>query len=444
MSKQVNISGTALMVATVGILVGGGTALQLGSTSGSIATVWMFLQVFCTVFGTLTVGGLIADRRENKLLTAQQETHKKNLKRIARKYNEVTNMLESEFHTEKRSLGFFDKWGEERVRKHYEQLYLQNKRGFEQECRTLTTGSSTDSPTSRKYKRFWKTLIIAGVICQVIACGYTLGTASALEDIPQASVTRTNSTAETTEWNAENIPMYHLTDGSRYVSNPDQVVSANTERLLNQMLKKMDDSLQIESAMIIVNHVEGQDIFNFAQTIFDRYKVGKNDRGLVIVLAYQDHKVRTHTGRALEADLTDIECSRLQQTYAIPCMKAERPDSGMLYLTEAIYNTLKGKDLPMMESQRKEAEAEEASGVLGIYMLLFVFWALLIIYLYHRYNLSNGKNMLRTNPFVKAPVVVFGGGGFGGGGGGGFGGGGFSGGGFSGGSSGGGGATSSW
>jgi uncharacterized membrane protein YgcG len=204
----------------------------------------------------------------------------------------------------------------------------------------------------------------------------------------------------------------------------------------------MDDSLLIESAMIIVNHVENEDPFRMAQDIFDKYKVGKNDRGLVIVLAYQDHKVRTHTGRALEADLTDIECSRLQQTYAIPSMKAEQPDSGMLYLTEAIYNTLQKKELPRTYAQQLEDESDKLAAIVALYMLLFLGWALLILYLNHKYDGISGRNLLKPNPFAKAaaPVVIIGGGrshgGFGGGGG-------FSGG-FSGGSSGGGGATSSW
>jgi uncharacterized membrane protein YgcG len=246
-------------------------------------------------------------------------------------------------------------------------------------------------------------------------------------------------------WNAKNIPMPHLTDGSRYVSNPDHVVSDNTEALLNQWLRKMDDSLQIESAMIIVNHVEDRDIFRFAQDVFDIYHVGKDDRGLVVVLAYEDHLVRTHTGRSLEADLTDIECSRLQQEYLIPNVKAEQPDSGMLYLTEAIYNTLRHKELPVIYSLKDTGNdsLDTAAVFVMIYFFAFGVWGILILYLKNRYGELSAKSFFYPNPFERQPVVVVGGGGGGGHGGFGGGGGGFSGG-FSGGSSGGGGATSSW
>ena len=431
------------MVFTLGILIGGGTAIRLGSEYGTLISVWSFLQLYCAAFGTIAVSGIIVDKVKNRQLTSSRQKDKKMLRSIANKYNEVTSILESNYRAEKQNTSYFEKSKREQIRQKYEQQYFRNKNSFEREAKLFIGTHTGESPLSKKFKKFWTIVITAGILCNTAGCAYTLGMAGTLSQPHQQATVDTSQLGETTAWNAENVPMPHLTDGSRYVSNPDGIVSDHTETILNQLLKKMDDSLQIESAMIIVNTIEGQDIFRFSQDIFDRYGVGKNDRGLVIVLAYKDHKVRTHTGRSLEADLTDIECSRLQQDYAIPFMKAEQPDSGMLYLTEAIYNTLKGKDLPIADFQKKEAEIDEAFGVCAIYILLLGLWALLIAYIAYRYGKMSTSGLLRANPFAQAPVVIVSGGGFGGGGrSGGFGG--FSGGGFSGGSSGGGGATSSW
>jgi uncharacterized membrane protein YgcG len=148
----------------------------------------------------------------------------------------------------------------------------------------------------------------------------------------------------------------------------------------------------------------------------------------------------------LEADLTDAECGQLGRQYVVPSMKAEQPDSGMLYLAEAIYNTLQKKELPQMTSLSSPVESEEDTqfGILGLYFMLFGGWAILIGYLFNRYRGSNGSSLLSPNPFAKEPETVFViGGGGGGSGGRSFGGGGF-GGGYSGGSFGGGGATTRW
>ena len=444
MAKQKNnISATQLMIGSLAGIIGLGTAVSIGASTGTVESARLLLQLFCTTFVTLTVGGLVIDHQSDKQQKSLEKAKRDSLKKIANRYNAVTDLLESEYQREKSQLGLFGSRQKEALRQRYENKYMQNRRAFEQERKLFLEDFSTITPATEKRKRMWKWFIAIGLLTQLTACGYTIGVMPS--DTPATVAPAQTSATETPVWNAENIPMPHLTDGSRYVSNPDQVVSANTERLLNQWLKRMDDSLQIESAMIIVNHVENEDPFRFAQDIFDKYKVGKNDRGLVIVLAYQDHKVRTHTGRSLEADLTDIECSRLQQTYAIPSMKAEQPDSGMLYLTEAIYNTLKKKELPVTYAQQKENESDELAGFIAIYMLLFGGWLILIAYLHHRLNGISGKSLFHANPFAKAaPIIIVGGSGRNGGFGGGFGGGGFGGGGFSGGSSGGGGATSSW
>ena len=438
------VSGTAVMVTALGAIVGGGTAMRMGAAAGTLESVWSVMELFFAIFGSLTIGGLVTDLKGNKMLTDQRRKEKLALKKTAQRHNEVTSLLVSNYRAEKRLTSQFDKRGREQLRRQYERQYEQNKRDYERECRQLLEEGQKESARTKRFKLLWQMFITVGIITQMAACSYTVGTVNALTPSPQEPSTRP-AEGESTAWTAENIPMPHLTDGSRYVSNPDGVVTAETEQLLNRQLRRLDDSLQIESAMVIVNHVENEDVFRFAQDLFDRYKIGKDDRGLVVVLAYEDHKVRTHTGRALEGDLTDIECSRLQQQYAIPFMKSEQPDSGMIYLTEAIYNTLKGKELPLTYSQQKEQEADEAMGLVALYLFAFGGWLVLIVYLYSRYNGSKGSGLLKANPFEKAPPVVVSVGGFGGGrSGGGFGGGGFSGGGFSGGSSGGGGATSSW
>lgn len=429
------------MMGAVAAIVGGGMATSYGASNGTVASVEALFEWFCMLFIPLTTVGLIADRVKNKEQNRQLQLRKQSLYGIAKKYNAVVDMLEDSYREEKRLTG---RHGKEQLRRVYEEKYRQNAKAFHAERSHILSSQNEDTGKSRLFKKYWKTLITIGLVCQVAACSYTAGTITALEPESPEPAERLTQTQEAFQWNARNIPMPHLTDGTRYVSNPDGVVSAHTEKVLDQWLKRLDDSLQIESAMVIVRSVENGDPFRLAQDLFDRYQIGKNDRGLVVVLAYEDHRVRTHTGRSLEADLTDIECSRLQDTYAVPYMKAEQPDSGMLYLTEAIYNTLKKKELPVTPYQQTATDIETVEGYQTLYMLLFAAWAFLIIYLCYRYVGPTGSRLLKANPFVKAaPVVIVGGGG---GRSGGFrgGGGGFSGGGFSGGSSGGGGATSGW
>ena len=441
-----------MMVGALATIIGGGYALSLGA-SGSLETAEFLCGLLAFYMAGMLGGGLVIDRRDKELNKAIA-AHLAPKRKLVKKYNDVIDMLEASYLNEREWVINEKVYQKKELRKKFRHLYSENFFDYRNELEQLDRQPHEEAPRMHKYKTFWKIVFMVGIILNVGSCCYTAGVIGQQTDMPDTvtSSERSTETDEPIEWNADNVPMPHLTDGSRYVSNPDGVVTAHTEQLLNEWLRRFDDSLQIESAMVIVNHVENGDVFSVAQNLFDKYKIGKDDRGMVILLAYEDHQVRTHTGRALEANLTDVECSRLQQTYAVPFMKSDQPDSGMLYLTEAIYNTLKKKDLPLTWEQQNEDVADELAGLLMFFFMMFFVWIISGVYLYKRYHGPGFKNALKPNPFIDPTEMLIAAGSFGGShrsgggfGGGGFGGGGFGGGGgFSGGSSGGGGATSSW
>ena len=406
------------------------------------------IEIYFIVFGALVATGLWADLKNNGKQQTLTDSRNRELNKITRRYNDVTQMLIDSYRNDKRSLTldgrrFGLRTSNESLRKEYERKYNNNRQEYHREYTTFLR-QWAKANSSSKYERFWKTLIIIGIATQIIACGgMTIAADERSSQVTQQQ--RLVQTAENRVWSAKTLPMTHLQDASRYVCNPDAVVSESTEQQMNKTLKLLDDSLGIESVVAIVNHIENKDIFRFAQEIFDIYHVGKNDRGLVIVLAYEDHLVRTHTGRSLEADLTDAECFRLQEQYLIPSMKAEQPDSGMIYLTEAILRTLQGKQLPHMSNlmnNNNNDEDEIPSEILLFMFLPTIGWIALFIFLAGRYGWLSGRSTFMANPFAPASSgsgVFIGsrGDGFNSGGG-------FSGGSFGGGSSGGGGATSSW
>lgn len=409
-------------------------------------TSWTIFEMYIAIFGLIVTVGILNDKKGKGATQLLLDSTRARLAGCASRFNQQVKALQKEYKTEK-------KHG---VRlKTYEIKYNITKTDYDREAKEIIREWKRAKKDDMWWRVFWRIVIVAGVISLLGACTEAL---ASMEDIEEPVGTEEMTQArEEKEWTARSIPMPHLTDGRRYVSNPDGIVSDETVRRLDAQLKQLDDSLGIESVLAIVSRVENGDIFRFAQDIFDIYKVGKNDRGLVMVLAYDDHKFRSHTGRSLEADLTDAECFRLQERYLIPSMKAEMPDSGLIYYVESVYDLLQGKELPAMSElngRTNSGDNDEDAILPSIYFFLLFVW--MGVYTFaarrHGWNLKRYYNgRLTKNPFVNngsafATGYVVGSILNGGGGrshGGGFGGGSF-GGGFSGGSSGGGGATSSW
>ena len=397
---------------------------------------------FLAFIALLVAGGYTVTRKWDDVPKTALQKKSDDMNLLTQQYNEVIQMMEDSYKHENTS-SF-------RTRKEYSKRYEKVEKEYKQNRKSKQESWMKAHPLWVKARKLWGRIFVIGLVSSMVSCIYTIGSE---EEESHAIATQAVSNTETTYWNATNIPMPHLEDARQYVSNPDYVLSQATVDSLNLILQRMDSNLGIESVVIIVNHIENDDPYRMAQDVGNRYGVGRNDRGLVIVVGYQDHSINMSPGRQLEADLTDAECHRLEQTYVIPGMRAEQPDSAMLYLLKGTYALLQKKELPAMSPLLSDSdEGDEVAALLGLYVLFVMGWLIFFVRLNRKYQWLGmvGTIPLLANPFYIEESSSHGGGGFGGfsGGGGGFGGGGGGfgggGGGFGGGSFGGGGATSRW
>lgn len=362
---------------------------------------------------------------------------------LTAKYNRAIRTLENNFNLQSCDMTRSEK---RRLKRSYAKEYDSLAAEYLEKRKQLKAEYIKDNPEWSRARKLWGWLFVIGAIASIFCCGAAIP----VEEQP-ATVSKIAESTEPTYWNADNIPIPYLQDSTQYVSNPDNVLSQEAVDIINVNMKKIEQDFDIQSVVIIVNHIENNDPFRMAQDVGNKYGVGRKDRGLMIVVGYEDHKINISPGRSLEGDLTDVECYQLQQRYVVPGMKAEMPDSAMIYLSDALYAHLQKKELPQMSTLLDNSEDDDAVfGAIGLSACFLIVWFIFFTYKNKKYHwiASSSLMSLMANPFYEA-VAVSSGTGFGGGhisGGGGFGGGGggFGGGTFGGGSFGGGGATSSW
>jgi uncharacterized membrane protein YgcG len=368
-------------------------------------------------------------------------TYAERVNQLTSYYNAVIRNLEKEYETENARRSWLQQVSSGNLKRQYSARYEALVSEYRARCRQALKACSQADPAWARGRKLWGWAYVVGVILLLGGCMFSMP----VDDTqPQALMEDTGQRY----WNADNIPMPHLQDATQYVANPDGVLTESAVSRMNGTLLLLDEQLGVESVVIVVNHIENDDPFRMAQDVGNKYGVGRQDRGLLVVVGYEDHSINMSPGRALEADLTDAECHRLEQQYVVPAMRAEMPDSGMIYLVEAIYALLQQKELPQMSALTSPSDEvdDEIATTMGIFMMLLLGWSLFILTLNRKYQwlgLVGGVSLL-ANPFAEASGGGFyvgggGHGGFGGGGGGGFGGGSFGGGSF-----GGGGATSRW
>ena len=251
------------------------------------------------------------------------------------------------------------------------------------------------------------------------------------------------------EWSAQNVPIPFLKDSTQYVSDPDGFVGKEQKDSANHYLQKLKLECGVQNVLIIVGKVENQDAFRMAQDVGNKYGIGykKSRRGLVIVIAVEDHKYFIAPGSGLEGELTDVDCDDIARACIVKYMREDDPGEAVASVSRAIYNKVKSGRTGIEQVDEGSVNGEE-DWVLVI-ILFLLFFGVPIYYLV-RYILEQvgvlkprpkgkgrNQNRRRNDDDDWLPPFFMGGGGFSGGGGGGFSGGSFGGGSFSGGGSGG-------
>lgn len=174
-------------------------------------------------------------------------------------------------------------------------------------------------------------------------------------------------------WSVHNLEMVHLQDKSRYVCNPDNVLSQEAVDEMDAKLAQLESEYGIESVVIVVNHIANDDPFRLTQDIFERYGVGRNDQGLVIAVGYQDHSFFMATGHSLEADLTDVECNRLQTDYFDSYARAGLIDDAMTSFINAVVHHLSDGRMPRVVGYIEIPDTPE-----DIYYRNIVWWGIFL------------------------------------------------------------------
>lgn len=212
------------------------------------------------------------------------------------------------------------------------------------------------------------------------------------------------------------------------------VINPQDAQAMEALLRQTEIATENEIKVVTLRSLEGGDINEFANKLFERWGIGKKgkDNGVLLLAAIEDRRVRIEVGYGLEPVLTDARAGRILDEQVLPLFRQGDYSTGLRRGVEAIVRMLSGNG-EVAEMPARPAAPPRETPLPGLVQLL-----MLILFL----------AFFIRHPFLALFLFSGGGhrGGFSGGGfgGGGFGGGGFGGGGFGGGLSGGGGASRGW
>jgi uncharacterized protein len=217
---------------------------------------------------------------------------------------------------------------------------------------------------------------------------------------------------------------------------------------LERKLVAYNDSTSSQIAVVTVPSLDGDEIANYAQRLYESWGIGRKGKnnGILVLVAQQERVARIQTGYGLEGAVPDAIAKRIISNTLVPAFRQNQYYAGLDRATDQLSALAKGEYKADPADARPRGRGNRSGSGPPFWLIIGIL--VLIFFLMNRRGGGRGGRGNRGFGGGFVPPIIFGGGGFGGGGGGfggGFGGGGGGGfGGFGGGSSGGGGASGNW
>lgn len=221
-----------------------------------------------------------------------------------------------------------------------------------------------------------------------------------------------------------------------YVNDFAGILTEADKARIKTLITETEKKTSAEIAVVTINSLEGANLEEFANEIFNTWGIGKKgkDNGALILVAKNERKIRIETGYGLEPILPDGKCGEIIRNVLTPAFRKGEFGEGLYQAVELIAKIIGGEDVPVSSSASTEK-------VPVVFLIFFCVFFILIV------NSIVAPNRLKRikkrygRAWQEHWYWWYGSPSFGSGGGGGFGSGG---GGFGGGGGGGGGASGGW
>ena len=175
-----------------------------------------------------------------------------------------------------------------------------------------------------------------------------------------------------------------------YVSDYAHVLSAQTVAQLDSLCSQLDHSkANAQVAVVTVHNLDGDDAADFADQLEDKWKMGKkgSDRGVLYLLAVDDHKYRIEVGYGLEGILNDAKIGDIGRAM-VPYLRARDYDSAVLLAVGQLAQVIATDAGVTLENQPEMAPpartAHQGGGSpISFFLLIFLFFGGIFAFTFH-------------------------------------------------------------
>lgn len=157
------------------------------------------------------------------------------------------------------------------------------------------------------------------------------------------------------------------------------------QHLMDNAISLANDYDGTQVVVTTIESLDGRSVEEYAADMYNDYGIGKDDMGVLILLATSDRKIRIEVGYAMEAYITDGKSGQLIDKYAIPYLRDNNFNDGLICLQDALISEI----VSCLDKEKTQApetnlpsrlnpeptlqdSGEDTDGTLNSYLLIFI------------------------------------------------------------------------
>src|SRR5512135_701328 len=170
-----------------------------------------------------------------------------------------------------------------------------------------------------------------------------------------------------------------------YVNDYAHVLSPEATSQLDSICQQVDQKARAQIAVVTINSLAGSDIESYAADLFKKWGVGykSTNRGVLILVAVQDHRYRIEVGYGLEPILPDGKVGGFGRE-AVPYFRSNDYNNAILLLTTRIADVIAEDAKVEITKQRSfpkpQTEYQPETGLSSGALLLIIIVVLIVIF----------------------------------------------------------------
>jgi len=132
---------------------------------------------------------------------------------------------------------------------------------------------------------------------------------------------------------------------------------------IDGILEDLERKTTVQVAVVVQNSIGTADVFDFSQRLFTKWGIGQagKDNGLLVMMVFETHDIRLHTGHGLEGVLPDVICKRIEMEQIVPRFREGNYDAGMIAGIEEVVRVLSNPEYAeeLIDTSRRDESGWE-------------------------------------------------------------------------------------